>query len=248
MASVATSPATGGSARLAAIAGFHELRVQTGARLTGPGGLYNAGNAIGLAMGVALQVGSAPASGLGVESALAACLEYLAGNAAAMALTAATAVFFWSGEAYHRAWAHGFPPIQALNRRGDLLSGIGALVLGVALLSLGHVLLAATAGLLHAIGKFGSAYRWRPMPGWRRTWPDFYRSAVLASRVPAVLVTLGGLAEVVDRSDAGTPWGAYLTPLTLLVCYALWAWADLLLFNAKPAAAATPTVVAHAAG
>ena len=36
--------------------------------------------------------------------------HYLAGNTGAVALTAATAVFFVSGEAYLRAWSHGAPP------------------------------------------------------------------------------------------------------------------------------------------
>ena len=52
------------------------------------------------------------------------------GDPSALALTGATAIFFWSGECYHRAWANGFPPIEALNRRGDFLSGVGALMLG----------------------------------------------------------------------------------------------------------------------
>jgi hypothetical protein len=207
---------------------------QTRARLVGPGGYYNAGNAIGLTMGIVLQVGSVPDGGLGVQAAVGAMLDYLGGNAGAMALTAATAVFFWSGEAYHRAWANGAPPDEALNRRGDLLSAIGALVLGVALLSLGQVMLAATAGLLHAAGKFGSAWKWRPLPGWRPDWPDFYRSAVLASRVPALLAALIDLFDVVA---AGGPSTALLTPLTLLVCYVLWSKADLMLFRSRPAEA-----------
>ena len=214
----------------------HGLR-QTAARLVGPGGYYNIGNAVGLAMGIGLQVGSAPSEGTGIAAAADATLIYLGGNAAAMALTLATAVFFWSGEAYHRAWANGSPPNPALNRRGDLLSGVGALILFVALLSLGHVMLAATAGLLHALGKFGSGWKWRPMPGWRPTWPDFFRTAVLASRVPAFLATTIDLAYVAMTWEPGTPWSAMLTPLTLLVCYALWAKADLMLLrsSAKPA-------------
>ena len=108
----------------------------------------------------------------------------------------------------------------------------------MALLSLGHVMLAATAGLLHAVGKFGSAWKWQPLPGWRSTWPDFFRTAVLASRVPAILASSIDLARVASR--APTPPrrpAAWLTPLTLLVCYAVWCKADLMLFRAsKPAA------------
>ena len=100
----------------------------------------------------------------------------------------------------------------------------------MALLSLGQVWLAATAGLLHAIGKFGSACRWRPLPGWRADWPDFYRSVVLASRVPAILARAIDLAR---SRPADAPWIDLLTPLTLLVCYAVWSSADLLLFRAR---------------
>ena len=107
----------------------------------------------------------------------------------------------------------------------------------MALISLGHVMLAATAGLLHALGKFGSAGKWQPLPGWRSTWPDFFRTAVLASRVPAMLATSIDLARVAANADAATPAAAWLTPLTLLVCYAVWCKADLMLFRAsKPAA------------
>ncbi len=210
---------------------------QAAARLSGPGGYYNIGNAFGLGMGIALQMESIPAGHSGLEAAAGAATSYLVGNPAATALTLGTAVFFWSGEMYHRAWANGAPPNPVLNRRGDLSSGIGALILFVALLSLGHVMLAVTAGLLHAFGKFGSAWKWRPLPGWRATWPDFFRTMVLASRVPAILASSIDLAHVVASGDAATPVSAWLTPLTLLVCYAVWCKADLMLFRAsKPAA------------
>jgi hypothetical protein len=138
---------------------------------------------------------------------------------------------------YHRAWANGAPPNPVLNRRGDLSSGIGALILFVALLSLGHVMLAVTAGLLHALGKFGGAWKWRPLPGWRATWPDCFRTLVLASRVPAILASSLDLAHAFGTADAAAPASGWLTPLTLLVCYALWCKADLMLFHAsKPAA------------
>jgi hypothetical protein len=213
-------------------AALRGLLHQTAARLSGPGGTYNLGNAIGLTMGIALQIGSLPAAGMGAQAAAGAAATYLAGNLPAAALTLATAVFFWSGEMYHRAWANGAPPDARLNRRGDLLSGVGALLLFVALLGLGQVMLAATAGLLHALGKFGSAWSWRPMPGWRPAWPDFFRTAVLASRVPALLATTLDLVRVATSPDAASA-SAWLTPLTLLVCYALWCRADLMLFRAS---------------
>jgi hypothetical protein len=223
-----------------------EVAEGAGKRLVGPGGYYNVGNAIGLAMGIGLQVGAAP--GREMQGAASAAWDYLAGNSAAVALTLATAVFFWSGEAYHRAWAHGAPPNDALNRRGDLLSGIGALILGVALLSLGQVVLALTAGLLHAVGKFGSAWRWRSIPGWPSDWPNLYRSAVLASRVPAIIAASYGLLWVLGTFGPFTPWSALVTPLTLLVCYLLWCRADLMLLGGSdepvsdPVPAARPSV------
>ncbi len=202
------------------------LLAATRRRLVGPGGLYNVGNAIGLAMGIGLQAAMLPAGARGLDDILAASFGYLGGDPAALALTAATAIFFASGEAYHRAWASGAPPVEALNRRGDLLSGYGAIFLGLALLGLGQPVLAATAGLLHAIGKFGSAGHWQPLRAWRRDWPDFWRILVLASRVPAILATLLGLHHL---AATGAPAIALLTPLTLLVCYACWCRADLML-------------------
>jgi hypothetical protein len=221
-------------------AALRGLLRQAAARLSGPGGTYNLGNAIGLTMGIALQVVSIPAAGMGAQAAAGAAASYLAGNVPAAALTMATAVVFWSGEIYHRAWANGAPPDERLNRRGDLLSGVGALLLFVALLGLGQVMLAATAGLLHALGKFGSAWRWPPMPGWPSAWPDFFRTAVLASRVPALLATTIDLVRVATSPGGATP-SAWLTPLTLLVCYALWCRADLMLFRAS----SRPTPAAH---
>ena len=216
---------------------LHGTLRQTGQRLTGPGGYYNLGNAFGLTMGIAMQ---ASAAGSGMHSTADAAMTYLAGNAAAMALTAGTMVFFWSGEMYHRAWANGAPPNPVLNRRGDLSSGVGALILFVALLSLGHVMLAVTAGLLHALGKFGSGWKWRPLPGWRPEWPDFFRTLVLASRAPAILATSLDLMRVAATADAATPASVWMTPLSLLVCYLVWCKADLILFRAsvKPAALA----------
>ena len=188
-------------------------------------------------MGIALQIGSS-AGQADLGAAADATVTYLVGNPAATALTLATVVFFWSGEIYHRAWAGGAPPDPALNRRGDLSSGVGALLLFVALLGLGQVMLAATAGLLHALGKFGSAWGWRPLPGWPATWPDFFRIAVLASRVPALLATTRDLARVAADASSTTPASAWLTPLTLLVCYLLWCKADLMLV--RPAAKPVP--------
>ena len=204
------------------------------ARLAGPGGYYNLGNALGLTMGIGLQItASSQASGPHAQNAVAATVGYLAGSPAAVALTLATLVFFCSGEIYHRAWAGRQSPNHRLNRLGDLLSGVGAIGLGVALFLFGDPLLAATSGLLHALGKFGSAVHRpaMPVPAWPATWPDPFRSAVLASRLPAVAGAAVQLWLALPAIEEGGPLSAIASSATLLVCYLLWAKADLLLFH-----------------
>jgi hypothetical protein len=146
----------------------------------------------------------------------------------------ATLIFFWSGEAYHQAWANPRKPDIHLNRQGDLLSAIGAAVLGLSLALLGLPLLAATAGLLHAMGKLGSALH-RPgtpaLPGWPASWPDPFRSVVLLSRVPATAVAAFALVAGVTGADTQELLSALLGPGVLLICNLLWAKADLLLFR-----------------
>ena len=69
---------------------FAHLASALRARMKGPGGYYNM-----------------------------AVIEYFAGSHGTVALTLATLVFFWGGEAYHRAWARPDAPDPALNRVGD---------------------------------------------------------------------------------------------------------------------------------
>jgi hypothetical protein len=195
-------------------------------RLKGPGGYYNIGNAVGLVMALYIQISSMSNQ----ESAVAAAWNFFAGSPSAFALTVSTGVFFWSGEAYHRAWANGFPPDDDLNQLGDNLSGVGALALGVSLFLLGQPWLAATAGLLHAAGKFGSAWHRaeEAFPfAWPQHWPDPSRTAVLASRLPAIAAALLELWPAVISGEMDRVLG----PATLLVCYLLWSKADLLLFR-----------------
>ncbi|TIN90739.1 MAG: hypothetical protein E5Y06_31330 [Mesorhizobium sp.] len=198
--------------------------------MAGPGGYYNLGNVLGLLMGITIQLASSRGAGMRGGGAL---FDYLAGSSGALALTLATLVFFCSGEAYHRAWAGPGGPDPALNRIGDFLSGIGAIWLGVALLLFGQPLLAATAGLMHALGKFGSAAH-RPgaaFAGWPAGWPDPFRSAVLGSRLPAMLAATLSAVTALPLVWSGGSLALVATPLTLLACYLLWAWADLLLFT-----------------
>jgi hypothetical protein len=188
------------------------------ARLAGPGGLYNIGNALGLAGGLGFAV-----AGAGAQGGLDAAMGYLAGSAAALWITLAMVVFFWGGEVYHRAWARGFPPDPTLNRQGDALSGLGALALGAGLFLTGQPVLAATAGLMHAAGKFGSAW---PALGFGRVSGDAFRLAVVASRAPAILLVLMDLGRIMG-GGAGSP-----APLMLLLaCYLIWLRADILLLR-----------------
>ena len=197
-------------------------------RLAGPGGFYNVGNALCLGMSIALPALAMTDRGTsGAEALVSATVHTLAGSPAAVALTVATGIFFWSGEVYHRAWAQGAPPDAALNRRGDFLSGIGCVAFGVAMMSFGQPLLAAAAGVLQSVGKCASAAGRTSLPGWPGDWPDPFRVVVLVSRVPAILAALIGLFGALLQPDP-VP-GAVLGPATLLVCIGLWARADLLL-------------------
>lgn len=207
-----------------AIATFTIPKVLTG-RLTGPGGLYNLGNALGLLSGLSLHVVATLGQGSpDLQQGLAAVADYLVGSAGAVALTLAMLIFFWSGEHYHRAWDRGFPPDPALNRSGDLSSGLGALVLGLGLFLMGDPLLAATAGLLHALGKFGSALPHSVQRTLHLT-PRACRLIVVASRIPAVILVMLSLDQATSAEAA---FGA----LSLLGCYGLWLWADLILLRA----------------
>ncbi|WP_181180598.1 hypothetical protein [Mesorhizobium sp. B2-4-6] len=215
-----------------------DLIISLRARMAGPGGYYNFGNALGLTTGITVQFAALAQAGgsHGQNTITAAVADYFAGSPGAIALTLATLVFFCSGEIYHRAWAERRTPDQALNRLGDLLSGLGAIGLGVALYLLGDPLLAATSGLLHALGKFGSAYHQPGTPafiGWPGTWPDPFRSAVLASRLPAIAAAAAQSWLALPATEAGGPLSAIAGSTTLLVCYLLWAKADLMLFRSS---------------
>ena len=127
-------------------------------RLNGPGGLYNLGNVLGFGAGLFVTFLVASKSTASFPNVLSIGMRYVAGSPAAVALAIATVIFLWSGEAYHRAWSNGYPPDQKLTQLGDLSSGFGAIALGAGLYLLSNPILAATSGLLHAAGKFGSAF------------------------------------------------------------------------------------------
>ena len=118
---------------------------------------------------------------------------------------------------------------RGLNRLGDRLSGWGALALFVGLLLVGAVVLALASGLLHAAGKFGSAIDHPAVAGLKRRRPDPFRSAVLASRLPAIVLLAIALGQALAAPAPSA--AAVLGPGSLLVCYLLWSRADLLLFR-----------------
>lgn len=193
-------------------------------RLHGPGGLCNVGNAFGLITGLLLHLfaGDAPAQG--------AIQSFFWGSPGALVLTVSMLIFFVSGEAYYRALQGEDGPNPQLNQWGDVLSAWGALALDAGLMALGQPGLALTAGLLHALGKCGSARGWSGRASiWPDHWPDFWRALVLASRIPAQVAVLIELANLAHSSAAAAMTG----PLCLLICYPLWMRADLLLFHSK---------------
>jgi hypothetical protein len=195
------------------------------ARLEGPGGYYNIGNAVALSSGILVQAMNAPDAEGGLSSAV---LTYLVGSSGAAWLTVAMLVFFASGEAYHRAWAGRHVPDARLNRLGDLLSGIGALALTAALVDFGDVAMAAVAGTLLAGGKFGSAVL--PAAANRSSfpWSSVLRSAVVLSRFPS-LAALG--LELLRLAQSSGPAADAVMPAVMFFCFLLWLWADVLLLN-----------------
>ncbi len=189
-----------------------------GGRLQGPGGLYNIGNVLGLAVGLGLQI-QAGTGAAGVA-------DFFVGSGTAVCLTLANLMFFVSGESYHRAWAKGAPPDPRLNRRGDVLSGYGAIFLGFGLVLLGQPLLALFSGALHAGGKFGSALQ-SEFGLWPRKWPDLFRTAVLVSRAPALIAAGLGVAHW----QSNIPIPDLIALIGLLASYLLWSIADLKLLR-----------------
>ena len=199
-------------------------------RLSGPGGLYNLGDALGFGSGLLIAYLGWWDSADTVDNVLSIGMRYVAGSPAAVALTIATAIFFGSGEAYHRAWSNGYPPDTKLTQIGDLFSGFGAIALGLGLYLLGNPVLAATSGLLHAAGKFGSAFSARGKLSFGGRSIDastFCRITVLISRAPALIAISADILSSRERYDGSF---AFIS-LVMLVCYLIWSVADLMLLT-----------------
>lgn len=204
-----------------------------GQRLRGPGGLYNLGNAIGFFGGMAASLVNIPAEDFGMSAALAAGTDFVVGSPPATALTLATLIFFWSGEEYHRAFRNGVPPDEAKIRAGDLSSAVGAVLLAFAFLALGNLVLALTAGVMHATGKLGSAWaasRAIEQPGYSFRYSTLCREMVLLSRIPATAMAIKGL--MADQA-AGATASSHIVSGVLLACCLVWAIADIQLLPAQ---------------
>ena len=173
-----------------------------------------------------MHVAAAMAVGSGLSHGASAVVDYFAGSLGATAITLAMLIFFWSGERYHRAWANGAPPDASLNRLGDLSSGWGAMLLGLGLFMLGQPVLAATSGLLHAVGKFGSTLH--PDVQNRVPFgPRAFRLTVVASRIPALVAVL----IEVEEALVGDPAQPLAASTLLVLCYLLWLKADVALLK-----------------
>jgi hypothetical protein len=190
----------------------------------------NLGNALGFGAGPFVAFLGTSESADSFSNVLSIGMRYVAGSRAAVVLTIATAIFFWSGEVYHRAWSNGYPPDPKLTQLGDLSSGFGAIALGAGLYLLGNPLLAATSGLLHAAGKFGSVFGVRGellFAGRKIDAGDLCHNIVLISRVPAIIATTADVFSSKAQADSAF---AFIS-LAMLACYLVWAIADSILLS-----------------
>ncbi len=203
-----------------------------GIRPVDPGALYNLGNVLGFVVGLAVALGMSASDDVNTthwDRAMA----HVMGSPAAVALSTATAVFFWGGILYGRAWSNGSLTDPKLNRWGDVLSGVGAAILGIGLIMLGNPWLAASAGAMHALGKFGSALA-STEPSQQALISErtgaFFKDLVLMSRVPAILAAAVALWEelTIPQSTQGL-----LLALTFVACCIIWATADWMLLSPR---------------
>jgi len=195
------------------------------ARMHGPGGLYNAGNALGISTGLAFYIAAASAT----QSVLDVTAFYFLGTISAVAITAARLLFIASGELYYHAWKMGFPPAPRLTFLGDLLSGFAALIMGFGLFILGEPVLAMASGLMQAIGKFGNALDNDKTNARRQT---AYRLIVFFSRFPALILCSLALTRALPAALQGT-WLPASEAASFLACYLIWLRADWLLLRVK---------------
>jgi hypothetical protein len=195
------------------------------ARMHGPGGLYNFGNAFGISTGLAFYVAAATAA----QSTLEVTAFYFFGTISAVAITLARLLFIASGELYFHACKAGFPPAPRLTFLGDFLSGVAALTLGFGLFILGEPILAMASGLMQALGKFGNALDTGKTNTRRQM---AYRLIVFSSRFPALILCALALTRALPAALEGA-WLPAAEAASFLVCYLIWLRADWLLVRVK---------------
>lgn len=140
-------------------------------------------------------------------------------------------MFFRGGIVYTKAWSNGARPDPKLNRRGDVLSGIGANFLGIGLIMMGNPWLAASAGVLHAAGKLGSALG--GAVALQRSFiqlrvANLCKDLVLASRAPAFLAGAAALWRELMLLES---MPGLLLSLSFMICCPIWAAADWMLLS-----------------
>jgi hypothetical protein len=196
---------------------FARCSKEVTARFKNAGGLYNYGNLI---IPVAVAGEALLTNGHELRHGLQAFWEHFASGPSSGMLTLATVIFFWGGEKYHQAWASGFPPDKEKNAEGDFLSGVGAGFLGAGLAMQGSLILAATSGVVHAAGKFGS------LASKKTSYKDFFTQLVLASRAPALIATGMDIHHNVVSLPPTQAAVKSIVPVGLAGAYGLWTRAD----------------------
>jgi hypothetical protein len=207
---------------------FTTLNERLAQRVRGPGGLYNLGNALGLASGLALHVAVTleVTTNAGLAHGASAVVDYLAGSAGAFSITIAMLIFFWSGERYHMAWANGAPPDACAEPSGR-----------------------------HFVWRRRACAWHRSVPAWPTASCRHRRSSArhrqIRQRPPgrnlaSPAVRAGGLSQVgcgqphsgdcvvliqVEESLVGDPAPPLAASACLLLCYLLWLKADVALFR-----------------
>lgn len=125
--------------------------------------------------------------------------------------------------------------MRRLNRIGDLLSFVGAVALTASLVHFGDVFLAIVSGALLAGGKLGTALvpeTYGATAAFNRL-PTLFRNAVILSRAPAIAALALQLFSLVSASGGAAGFADFTGPAVMLLCYLIWARADLMLVPAR---------------
>ena len=209
-----------------------------------PGKLYNGGNVATLAVVVVpFTISAVSAAFRGDMSQL----DWKSVVTISNGLFVATkAIFYYSGDLYDRAYQHGqmvdgtYVPDIKLNRKGHFWSSVGAATLGWGLAELGDtasLLMAATSGALHALGKFGSFATETTVESFtsakKAIWPSVYKDAVIVSRIPAAIDLAWNIGEKFYNLPIPEAAQQSVPMFILAASYGVWTRADCLLTKDK---------------